>query len=98
MILTGTRRLASASWRALGASMVVGVLVDSRRRTDGVAEATCVQANVASAPALDFSGSRVARLAESGLPATPVAQDGGGTLRIGDWPTEPVRQPQVSAR
>jgi hypothetical protein len=72
-MLTGTRRLASASWRALGASMVVGVLVDSMRRTDGVAAAMCVQAKVASAPTLDFSGSRVAWLAESGPPARPVA-------------------------
>jgi hypothetical protein len=77
--------------------MVVGVLVDSMRRTDVVAAAMCVQANVASAPALDFSGSRVTWLAESRLPARPVARDWGRVLRIGDWPTEPVRQLRVSA-
>jgi hypothetical protein len=57
--------------------MVVGVLVDSMRRTDGVAAATCVQANVESAPTLDFSGSRAAWLAESGPPARPVARKRG---------------------
>jgi hypothetical protein len=98
VLLTRTRRLASASRRALGASKVVSVLVDSMRRTDGVAAAMCVQANVASAPTLDFSGSRVAWLAESGLPARPVARNGERMLRIGDWPTERVRQLQVSAR
>jgi hypothetical protein len=94
--MTGTRRLASASWRALGASMVVDVLVDSMLRTNGVAAAMCVQANVASAPALDFSGSRVAWL-ERRLPARPVARDSGRVLRIGDRPTEPVRLLRVSA-
>jgi FAD:protein FMN transferase len=71
--------------------------VDSIWRTASVAAATCVDANVASTAALVRGRSCVSWLAESGLPARLVAQD-GHVLRVGGWPCEPERQPEVWAQ
>ncbi|HZL48249.1 MAG TPA: FAD:protein FMN transferase [Solirubrobacteraceae bacterium] len=71
--------------------------VDSEWRTVSVAAASCVDANIASTAALVRGSSGVAWLAESGLPARLVAQD-GQVLRLAGWPAEPERQPEVWAR
>ncbi len=71
--------------------------VDSTWRTVSVAAATCVDANIASTAALVRGDSCAAWLAESGLPARLVAHD-GRVLRIGGWPAESERQPQVWTR
>ncbi len=97
MMLTGTRKLASASWRALGTSVVVRAPVDSMWRTIGVAATTFVEASIASAAALVRGTSCVVWLAESGPPARLVARD-GRVARVGGWPDEPGRQPEVWAR
>jgi thiamine biosynthesis lipoprotein len=71
--------------------------IDSIWRTVSVAAATCVDANIASTATLVRGDSCAAWLAESGLPARLVAHD-GRVLRIGGWPAESERQPQVRAR
>jgi thiamine biosynthesis lipoprotein ApbE len=70
--------------------------VDSTWRTVSVAAATCVDANIASTAALVRGSSCVARLAESGLPARLVAQD-GRVLTVAGWPAESDR-PEISTR
>lgn len=71
--------------------------VESAWRTVSVAAATCVDANIASTAALVRGSSSVAWLAESGLPARLVAQD-GRVLTVGGWPAETEHQTEVSAR
>jgi thiamine biosynthesis lipoprotein len=71
--------------------------VESRWRTVSVAAASCVDANIASTAALVRGSSAVAWLAESGLPARLVAQD-GYVLRLAGWPAEPEREPEVWTR
>jgi thiamine biosynthesis lipoprotein len=74
-----------------------GAPVESMWRTVSVAAATCVDANIASTAALVRGSSCVARLAESGLPARLVAQD-GRVLRVAGWPAESERQPEEWAQ
>ena len=73
-----------------------GAPVESMWRTVSVAAATCVDTNIARITALVGGNSCVARLAESGLPARLVAQD-GRVRRVAGWPAESDR-PEVSTR
>jgi FAD:protein FMN transferase len=68
--------------------------VRSRWRTVSVAAASCVDANIASTAALVRGSSAVGWLAESGLPARLVAQD-GNVLKLAGWPAELEREPEV---